>query len=169
MPVAESPARNGRARGRKAVTVTAGITAGVMTFYSFVLTPVIFAKIPNPGRGEMLAAIFPAYFLVALVLTALVFGAAVWWRPASHLPAVSSAAALLLSAVNQFYTGPLLFRLGEQIRAQNVTDPASPLKHDFGMWHGVSQGANLAVVIAVWFVLIVSLREPRTAPEPPAA
>jgi hypothetical protein len=44
----------------------------------------------------------------------------------------------------------------------------NPLKHDFGMWHGVSQGANLLVIIAVWFVLIASLREPHASPENPA-
>ncbi len=151
--------------GRKTATAVAGIGAGVLSFYSFILTPTIFAKIPNPGRGEMLAAIFPVYFLVALTLSAALFGAVLWWRPAGGWKLLSSGLALALAALNEFYTGPLLAGLGEQIRAQNITDPASPLKHDFGKWHGVSQGANLIIILAFWFVLVAALRDPKPAAE----
>ncbi len=147
---------------RRAAVALAGVTAGVLSFYSLVLTPVIFSKIPNPGRGEFLAAIFPSYFLTATLLMTMLLAAVIWWnRCEPGLPRwlpFATAVAAVLAIINAAWTGPLLRDLGEQIRQAGITDSADPIRRAFGKWHGISQSANLGVILGSWLVLFVSLK-----------
>jgi len=143
--------------------VLAAAAAGSLSFYSFVLTPVIFARIENPARSEFLAAIFPSYFLTGALLAAAVTvfaGLSHRERPSAAILAMSLVA-LVLALTNQFLSGPVLADLGAQIRIGDITDPAHPLKKAFGKWHGISQSANLLTILCLWGIAGLGVRSPK--------
>ncbi len=148
---------------RRALVVLAAAAAGSLSFYSFVLTPVVFARIENPARGEFLAAIFPSYFLAGALLAAavtVVAGLSHRARPSAAI-FVLSLVALVAALTNQFLSGPVLAELGAQIRIEDITDPAHPLKKAFGRWHGISQSANLLTILGLWGITGLGLRGPK--------
>lgn len=142
----------------------AAAAVGASGLYSFVITPAMFARVPNPARGEVLAAVFPYYFLVMAVLSLAVMMSVAIWQKAGTAIRICAGIASVLALFNWLYAGPVLRALGEEIRSGNLTDPAHPVRQAFGRWHGISQSGNLTMILCFIIVSILAFRERPPAP-----
>ncbi len=144
------------------VAAIAGILAGAMMLYTFVVTPSLFANVPDrAARSQFLAAVFPNYFRVTAALAAALAALAAGTYRSLVRPRTGAGAAtlsVLFLVFNWAVAGPRVRELSLRL-VQAAEDPA--VRHEFGLWHGISSGANLAALTGVVVVLAVALVEPR--------
>lgn len=169
--------------------VSLGLWCGGAVFFSFVAAPLIFGflrdKLPaNPppgllglttevGRrlaGSTVGGIFPAYFLIQIVLGALAaMASAMLARDAPRggmFCYFIVLAALVLVTLHKYTVYPQSVRvLAEHYAAKESGDEAKAVElwRTFGAWHGASQALNLTTIVLV-FAALVTAAANSTAP-----
>lgn len=116
----------------------AGAWAAVLWFFTFGLARVLFAVFPRERAGEITTALFPAYFMAAVVLGVLAT-AALWSRrsrPRDRWALALQVLALAALAAIPLFVAPAI--------AQHA--PGTP---EWARWHGISMALNLFSLIAV--------------------
>ncbi len=124
---------------------------GLLVVPGFLAAPVLFAHLPTraqageiagvlfhiANRGELLLAL-----AVALFWRSRQAGKARWW------PLLTLA---LLVAVNEFALAPMMAEIKGRMGPIDTVPAGSPLRHRFGMLHGVSEALHLAATLcAAW-------------------
>ena len=126
-------------------TVATALLAGGMVFFSFVFAPLVFKTLDEDNAGRMVRAVFPVYYLLGLLLSAL---AAVFFWPASPTDgAVMGAVAVVFALARQLLRPAIDAR-----RERRKEDPAAA--KGFRRLHGLSMILNLAQIIAVLTILV---------------
>ena len=115
-----------------------GAWTAVLWFFTFGVARVLFTVFPRDQAGEITTALFPAYFLVAVVLG--ILATAALWHHRSK-PRDSWAIALQVLALAALVAIPLLI---QPAIVQHL--PGTP---EWARWHGISMALNLFSLIAV--------------------
>ena len=115
-----------------------GAWTAVLWFFTFGVARVLFAVFPRERAGEITTALFPAYFLVVVVLG--VLATAALWRHRSK-PRGGWALALQVLALAALIAIPLFI--------QPVITRHVPGTSEWAHWHGISMALNLFSLIAV--------------------
>jgi Domain of unknown function (DUF4149) len=116
----------------------AGAWVAVLWFFTFGVARMLFAVFPRERAGEVTTALFPAYFIAAIMLGVLA-SAALWFR--RRKPRDNYALALQILALTALTAIPLFIQ-----PAIAVHPPGTP---EFARWHGISMALNLFSLIAV--------------------
>ncbi len=122
-----------------ALVTTAGVF-GAILFFSVVVTPVAFIKLPAEQAGAYIRAVFPWYYLWLIVFAAVAAFAFVWRHP---IKAALAALIVALSAVARLGLMPRLNRLRDPAKAG---DPEAG--HGFRRLHRISVALNLVSLAA---------------------
>ena len=115
-----------------------GAWTAVLWFFTFGVARNLFGLFPRERAGEVTTALFPAYFLVAIVLG--VLATVVLWFP-RQAPRAIPALALQLLALAALASIPLFIQ-----PAMAANPPGTP---GFARLHGISMALNLFSLIAV--------------------
>lgn len=115
-----------------------GAWAAVFWFFTFGVARVLFAVFPREQAGEITTALFPAYFLAAIVLGLAATGA-LWFRRRG--PRDSWALALQAAALAALVAIPLFI--------EPAISAHAPGTREWARWHGISMALNLFSLIAV--------------------
>jgi hypothetical protein len=130
------------------------LTFGGMTFFSAVMAPLVFTKLPFETAGAFIREVFPWYYLtmgvsslIALLVLLPGVGAGLAW------PAALTALALVGFIVARQVLMPMINRARD---AEVSGDPAAAQR--FKRLHGLSVMINgvqwLAVLAALWLILL---------------
>lgn len=119
---------------------------GGIAIFTFAVTPLIFKSFGRDLAGQIVGAVFPAYFrwgiacgLIGLVCTVILRG---------KMLVVTSALLVLMLAVTSFqafYIEPRAAELKRQIVSFENTPKDHPLRREFSRLHGISAVCNLTV------------------------
>lgn len=118
------------------------ILLGTMLFFSFAMTPVIFAKLEQEQAARTVRALFPVYYLVIILCGAT--GALTLALDAHPLPAALLALVAGVAVLTRQFVIP---RLDALRGAKIAGDPAAT--RQFQRLHGLSMAMNLAQIVAV--------------------
>ncbi|HEU5329750.1 MAG TPA: DUF4149 domain-containing protein [Thermomicrobiales bacterium] len=149
------------------------VWGGAVFFFAILTTPVIFADLDRDSAARLLGDLFPRYYQVALVCSAValvvIVGRLLWGAPPRRL---AVAAALLLAvalAITCYSTFSLLPRMqGAQARVPSfVTMPASaPERVAYGQLHGQSMLLTGLAALLGGAALVLIAAEPRLLVRP---
>jgi hypothetical protein len=125
-----------------------GLWLGVMVFFSFIIAPVLFTRLPVAEAGKVVAAIFPRYYLLISVLAVFAVALAIyfavmrggWWNGA----AVALAIAFALTLYAGFVVRPRIDAI-RTVAEQEHPDPAQ--KSEFDRLHRLSVILNGSVML----------------------
>lgn len=127
--------------------VLASLLVGGMVFFAAVTAPMVFAKLEPAVAGRFIRQMFPVYYLVMLVLSALAAAAAATAeRPADAIVLAVAALGFVLARQGLM---PAINRLRDREIAGD--EAAGRL---FGKLHGVSVWLNLAQLVAATVILV---------------
>jgi cytochrome bd-type quinol oxidase subunit 2 len=115
-----------------------GAWAAILWFFTFGVARVLFAVFPRERAGEITTALFPAYFLVA-VLLGVMATATLWFRRKKTRDLW--AFALQVLALAALIVIPLFIQPAIVQHA-----PGTP---EWARWHGISMALNVFSLIAV--------------------
>jgi hypothetical protein len=121
-----------------------GLWLGVMIFFTFGVTTVIFRTLQIAEAREFLAVIFPTYFLAnhiafSLALLALAFCAKLGARRCILALGILALAWVAGPVLNEFWLTPTM-------RSLRVAGEMA----DFGRMHGISMGLNMLSILLVF-------------------
>jgi len=122
-----------------------------MVFFSFVMAPLIFVKLPPAISGPFIRQVFPVYYLSLGIVSTLAGAAVVLARP------LEGAILFAVGAAFFFSRQVLMPRINELRDAQLRGDPGAE-SNAFGWMHRVSVLVNYAQIVALALVLIRLLR-----------
>jgi hypothetical protein len=128
-------------------TFLAGAWTAVLWFFTFGVARNLFGVFPRERAGEVTTALFPAYFLAAIVL-GLLATIVLWLRRRDRRD--SAALVLQALAVAALASTPLFVQPALAAHA-----PGTP---DFARLHGISMALNLFSLIAVPIASLLVLR-----------
>jgi len=120
---------------------------GGAALFTFILTPTLFKSYSRDIAGNIVGVLFPGYFqwglacgVIALLCLPLTRGRQV------TASGIILAVMLILTASQAFIIEPRAAELKRQIPSFETTPPDHPLRVQFRKLHGISAGANLAVI-----------------------
>ena len=117
---------------------------GGMAFYSFVMTPLVFAKMERGAAADFLRESFAAYYRVMGVLS--VVAAIALWRHAEGV---------VMAAVAVGFVFLITILLPAINRARDARDAGdAAMTRRFGLWHRFSVIINFAQIVAAAAVMI---------------
>ena len=118
---------------------------GGMVFFSAVVAPLVFMRLPADHAGRFIRALFPFYYLFVLVSAALGACAMAWVDPA---------AAVVLAAIALI---TLWLRQGLMVRINRLSDAlrngAPTVRRGFDRAHRLSVLVNMAQILAAGWCL----------------
>lgn len=121
---------------------------GGASLFTLVLTPTIFKSFDRDMAGQIVGALFPGYFRWGLVCggvaLAAIFMSSTLERKKIAVPLI--VVMLALSSIQAFVIEPRAAAIKKQIPSFATAAKDDPLRRQFGKWHGVSAGLNLAVI-----------------------
>ena len=132
-----------------AAPLIAALILGAMLFFSAVVAPLLFMRLPADTAGQFVRALFPHYYLVLGAVA--VLGALLATDPTQQIVLAAIAAALLLS---RFVAIPVLNRARD---AALAGDTAAQTRFD--RWHQatvVLNGVEIVGLIAVIALAVLS-------------
>ena len=98
--------------------IVTAFTLGVMLFFSLVIAPLVFIKLPAEAAGGLIRALFPWYFLVSGVLATL---ATMLLAPCSYVDAVFVALVAVAALGSRQILMPHINKLRDQMLAGDLT------------------------------------------------
>ena len=119
---------------------------GGVAIFTFVLTPIIFKAYDRDVAGQIVGALFPAYFRWGLCCGLVGFIALLVLRGRSFIPSLVIIVVMLaLTSFGAFYIEPRAAALKKEIPSFVTTPKDHPLRKEFSRLHGMSAASNLAV------------------------
>lgn len=141
---------------------------GEVVFLSFVVAPTIFRALPRESAGEVLGALFPAYYaigaaagavgLVATMLLRRHGEGRAWWTALALMIATMLAATLYAGVVVQPRAGMLR-------PALHLPTVAPEVRREFDRLHGEAVALNGAVLLVGLASVAVAVRGSRARPD----
>lgn len=129
----------------EAMVLLTALVFGAIAFFSFVLTPLLFARRPAEEVGDILRPVFPVYYGVNGLLAAGAAGIGYQWAP-------FSAGLLAVVAAGAAYQG--LFLHWMAARAKENRDVDSRQARRFRRLHWQSLLINLLMWLLAGWVLV---------------
>lgn len=142
------------------------IWVGGMTVFSFILTPIFFKTFDKQHAGDIVGAVFPAYFNLGHVCSVLALGSYLWLRTQVDVPWGDKARIALLvvmlagAGINGLVIGPKSHEIKVQVRAAHSEAEKEPLQKQFGKLHGMSMAVNLLLILCGLAVVIIGILHP---------
>lgn len=118
---------------------------GAMVFFSAVMAPLIFVKLGGETAGPFIRQVFPWYYLVVIVLSAVAAAALAFARP---VEAVVMAAVCALTLGLRQGLMPMINRARDRVAGQHAVQDKR-----FSRLHRLSVWINGGQIIAVGYVL----------------
>jgi Domain of unknown function (DUF4149) len=120
---------------------------GGASLFTFVLTPIIFKRLPRDQAGVIVGHLFPAYFRWGLACGALALVTRLLLKGKEGIPATVILLVMLgLTSFQAFYIEPRAVALKKEIASFETTPQDHPARKAFGKLHGISAVCNLAVI-----------------------
>ena len=140
--------------------VNAAVWLGAGIFFAAVVLPGIFSKDMSHVLGEtgfpyysgaIALVLFKRYFILqyvcgAIALAHLLACKLYLGRPLPRLDAALAGGILVLGLVGGFWLQPRMVSLRKTMYSSPSLAERDTARHSFGMWHGISEGANLLVI-----------------------
>lgn len=142
------------------------IWVGGMTVFSFIITPIFFKTFAKEQAGDIVGAVFPAYFTLGHVCSVLALGSYLYLRTQVAAPWGDKARIALLvvmlagAGLNGLYIGPKSHAIKEQVRAASTEEAKAPLRGQFGKLHGMSMAVNLLLILSGLALVILGVVHP---------
>ena len=126
---------------------------GGMSVFTFVVTPVIFRTQPRDSAGEIVGALFPAYFRFCLgaVVIALAARAAAGEAVSGARQLAGTFLIVLCLGIVSYHTfglAPRMEAVRQTVVSLETTPKEDPARREFSRLHGISMALNLAVIVA---------------------
>ena len=119
---------------------------GGVAIFTFVLTPIIFKAYDRDMAGQIVGALFPAYFRWGLCCGLAGFITLLVLRGRNFIPSLVIIVVMLaLTSFGAFYIEPRAAALKKEIPSFVTTPKDHPLRKEFSRLHGISAVSNLAV------------------------
>ena len=119
---------------------------GGVAIFTFVLTPIIFKAYDRDMAGQIVGALFPAYFRWGLFCGLAGFFMLLVLRGRNFIPSLVIIVVMLaLTSFGAFYIEPRAAALKKEIPSFVTTPKDHPLRKEFSRLHGISAVSNLAV------------------------
>ena len=125
--------------------IVTAFTLGVMLFFSLVIAPLVFIKLPAEVAGRLIRALFPWYFLVSGVLAAL---ATMLLAPCSYVDAVLIALVAVAALVSRQILMPWINKSRDQMLAGDLIAGSR-----FNLGHRASVTINGAQILLLCIVI----------------
>ncbi len=121
---------------------------GGASLFTFVLTPTIFKSYDRDIAGGIVGVLFPGYFKWGSFCGVIALAAIFVSSAIRHKTIAASiiAVMLVISSIQAFVIEPKAAAIKKQISSFETTPKDDPLRVQFGKWHGLSAGLNLAVI-----------------------
>ena len=125
---------------------------GGMIFFSFIGAPAIFKTLSRELAGQVVGAIFPKYYILGYVITALLL-ATLYLISKGNLAAVKTGMIMLAVAGSlHLFHGTVIGSKARAIKAEMYqqaegSEERQALRKKFGKLHGVSSALNLVTMI----------------------
>lgn len=130
---------------------------GGIAMFTFAVTPLIFKSFGRDLAGQIVGALFPAYFRWGIVCGCTALICALILRGRLFLVTLSLLLVMLaVTCFQAFYVEPRAAELKKGIPSFETTSKDDPLRREFARLHGISAACNLSV-FAGGVVLIVLL------------
>ncbi len=120
---------------------------GGASLFTFVLTPIIFTRLPRDQAGVIVGHLFPAYFRWGLACGAIALITRFLLKGKEGVAATLILCAMLcLTSFQAFYIEPRAVALKKEIPSFESTPKDHPARKAFGKLHGISAACNLSVI-----------------------
>lgn len=120
--------------------------AGGIAIFTFAVTPLIFKSFNRDLAGQIVGAVFPAYFRWGLACGVVALVCATMVRGRMFVVTCSLLVAMLaVTSFQSFYVEPRAAELKKQIVSFETTPKDHPLRREFSRLHGISAVCNLVV------------------------
>ncbi len=120
---------------------------GGASLFTFVLTPIIFTRLPRDQAGVIVGHLFPAYFRWGLACGAIALITRFLLKGKEGVAATLILCAMLcLTSFQAFYIEPRAVALKKEIPSFESTPKDHPARKAFGKLHGISAVCNLSVI-----------------------
>ena len=94
--------------------ILAALTLGVMLFFSLVVAPLVFIKLPADVAGRFIRALFPWYYLVSGLLASI---ATIFLAPSNSIDATLAASVAFAALVSRLVLMPQINKWRDQMLA----------------------------------------------------
>lgn len=135
---------------------------GSMTFFSFVVAPVVFKNFPRETAGDFVGYIFPKYYPLCLGAGAVALATLLAVGLGGSRAAVAKAVLIALMLGLQGYDGyvirPKAVAAKQEIRAAGEADDArlEPLRRRFGVLHRNAMILNSIVILLGYAAIVLT-------------
>ncbi len=123
-----------------------GVIMGAMVFFAFVVTPLVFAKLPRDVAAAFLAGVFPVYYAIMAIASALAALATIFHD-------MAAAAVLVAVSIGFVFARQALIPRIERHRAGRLAGNPADVRA-FGRLHRLSVVLNMAQMVAVVAVFV---------------
>lgn len=132
-------------------TLTLALWVGGMTIFTFVVTPAIFRTYDRDTAGRIVGSLFDGYFyynlsVMAAAIVLVVLAARLAGRPASRLPVILIAAAILMNCAVTFKVYPEIRAVKARVGSFVTTPKGSDIRKEFSKLHAISAVLNLLML-----------------------
>lgn len=130
------------------------IWVGSVIFFSLIAAPAIFRAVDRKTAGDVVALIFPQYYLLGYVCAAVSILTLAWLaaRAGWGFHAKAGLAALILmgalTVVSGVFVAPKVNKVKYEMRAETDSAKLETMRAAFGKWHGVSMALNAGALLA---------------------
>ena len=126
------------------------VAFGGSVFYSFIVSPLVFKRLPRQEFSDLQAVVFPTYFAGQIIAPLLLAATT------SVSPCPVHYGALALSAlggiINYFWLLPKCADIKvRRNQAKEGTEEYNELSKQFGKYHGLSTLANIVSIVSLGF------------------
>jgi uncharacterized membrane protein len=135
------------------------VWTGSMVFFSFICAPAVFKTFERDKAGDVVGAIFPAYFMlgeisaIVAALTLALIGIKTGFTPALKGGLVVITLMGGMAAYSGLINGPQARQVKQEIRAESDPAKKETLTKQFKKLHGVSMAVNVTTIV-LSFVLL---------------
>lgn len=124
---------------------------GGSTFYSFIVSPLVFKKLPRAEFSNLQAQVFPSYF-IGQAISPLILALSSPFRCPLHLGLLIASS--ICGALNYFVLLPKCsqIKIEKQKLIDQKLDDSSEFKvlsKQFGKYHGISSALNLISIVTL--------------------
>jgi hypothetical protein len=126
--------------GKYIYVLILSLWVGGMSFFTFVITPVIFKSYPRDAAGEIVGRLFPAYFTFGIVVASaclliLIILSSALTRQVFLISLVLLVFALCISIYVRSYLHPAIEKVKKEVPSFETTSPEEQARKHFRSLH----------------------------------
>jgi len=142
-------------------TLILALWVGGISLFTFIVTPEIFRSYGRDAAGEIVGKLFPSYFILTLVLSALAllalpFCRSLFGKAGYRWSLVLATIAIVINVFVCFKLHPEISRVKQEVHSFQSLTEDSPARKTFRKLHAVSATLNLILLADGVTLLIIS-------------